>query len=572
VLITGGTGACASDPTVNYYWDIGVRGDTAPTNHSGGLLALSYSVITDVADYSAASLHNTGVNPTFVSQYCNGSRVPPELGSMGYQVPPGISDATVPNPIFTLTPAATVDEGNNWINISWGPLALVTPAGTNLGNYGPASTSSAIELVATNTSNWTAAPGTDFFGVNRKPNASTAIDAGAVKFGGVIPPPTLSGISPGSGERGHAVSVTITGTYLNPTTQITVSGGGVTVSGIKPAADGSSVTAVFTISPTASLLTNPRNVTVNTPGGAATLTGVFTVIAPSLTSIAPTQGVRGTTVAVTLTGVDFTGATGLTGQGGNINVTGFTVNSDTTITANLVISSGAATGVRNIAVVTPNGTTNTVGFTVNAPANTPSLSSINPTTGLRGTSVNVTLTGSHLTGATSVNVSGSGASAVTVSTFTVNSDTSISATLVIPSGAGFGNRNISVTTPSGTSGNVTFTVQGAAVSFLGPLPSLVTGTLGTRAGIIVVTNTGNLSLTLTAAPSIAKVGGATGTGSFSITGGTCANGSVLASLGSCTINVQYSGETNTSTANGSVSLGVSGPALTSPQTLSFNAN
>ena len=51
---------------------------------------------------------------------------------MGYQVPPGIADATVPNPIFNLTPAATVDEGNNWINISWGPLALTNPA-----VYGP---------------------------------------------------------------------------------------------------------------------------------------------------------------------------------------------------------------------------------------------------------------------------------------------------------------------------------------------------------------------------------------------------------------------------------------------------
>ena len=66
-------------------------------------------------------------NPNVVSQYCNGSRIPPEIGGLGYQVPPGISDATVPNPIFNLTPAATVDEGNNWINISWGPLALTNP-------------------------------------------------------------------------------------------------------------------------------------------------------------------------------------------------------------------------------------------------------------------------------------------------------------------------------------------------------------------------------------------------------------------------------------------------------------
>ncbi len=67
---------------------------------------------------------------------------------MGYQVPPGISDATVPNPIFNLTPAATVDEGNNWINISWGPLALTNPV-TNaaLGNYAPAAGSPVINYI-----------------------------------------------------------------------------------------------------------------------------------------------------------------------------------------------------------------------------------------------------------------------------------------------------------------------------------------------------------------------------------------------------------------------------------------
>ena len=62
-----------------------------------------------------------------MSQYCNGSRSPPELASAGWQVPPGIADATVPNPPFTLAPAATVDEGNNWVNMSWGPLAETNP-------------------------------------------------------------------------------------------------------------------------------------------------------------------------------------------------------------------------------------------------------------------------------------------------------------------------------------------------------------------------------------------------------------------------------------------------------------
>jgi len=84
---------------------------------------------------------------------------------MGYQVPPGISDATVPNPIFNLTPAATVDEGNNWINISWGPLAETNPVtNTTLGNYAPAAGSPVINYIpSTATANFTEAPTVDFF-------------------------------------------------------------------------------------------------------------------------------------------------------------------------------------------------------------------------------------------------------------------------------------------------------------------------------------------------------------------------------------------------------------------------
>jgi len=173
------TGACL---TGRSYWDIGVRGDTGPTDHTGSSgtpLTVRWSVLTSVAGgYNGAALFNTASNPLVVSQYCNGSRVPPELGSMGYQVPPGISDATVPNPIFNLTPAATVDEGNNWINISWGPLAMTNPVtGAQLGNYALASSSPAIDFIpctvtlggcqATNEVGH--APTTDFFG-NPRPN------------------------------------------------------------------------------------------------------------------------------------------------------------------------------------------------------------------------------------------------------------------------------------------------------------------------------------------------------------------------------------------------------------------
>ncbi len=181
VVITGGTGACVAAS----YWDIGVRGDTGPANHGSGLtLAPAYSFLTTTAEVMPAPPNTIRqANPTVLSQYCNGSRTPPEYQSLGWQVPPGISDATVPNPIFNLTPSATVDEGNNWINISWGPLAETNPVtGTLLGNYALAAGSPAINYIpSTAGAAYTNAPALDFFNNLRKTN--NAVDAGAVEFG-----------------------------------------------------------------------------------------------------------------------------------------------------------------------------------------------------------------------------------------------------------------------------------------------------------------------------------------------------------------------------------------------------
>jgi hypothetical protein len=187
------TGAC----TTASYWDIGVRGDTGPTNHGSTFtLAASDSVVTAGGSAVTGSGNSTG-NPNLISPYCDGSRTPPEAATalavpaaaIGWQVPPGISDATVPNPIFNLTPSATVDEGNNWVNLNWGPLSMTNPtvvAGPNgnfggglpLGNYGITTGSSAAGRATG--ANFTDAPAYDFFNTPRKPGNST--DAGAVKL------------------------------------------------------------------------------------------------------------------------------------------------------------------------------------------------------------------------------------------------------------------------------------------------------------------------------------------------------------------------------------------------------
>jgi hypothetical protein len=285
VLITGGTGACTPGAS---YWDIGIRGDTGPTNHAVGGLKLSptYSVLTDAADY--AGLHNTASNPTVISQYCNGARTPPEYASGGYQVPPGISDATVPNPIFSLLPSATVDEGNNWVNISWGPLAMTNPAtNTTLGNYGPASGSPVINYILSTAPTYTSAPQLDFYGTPRKTN--NAIDAGAVEFVGAT-------IAIGSVTGGPLAFGNVTDSTTSATQTLTLHNTGTgTLTGI-------------TITVSASF-TNPGGTCTATlaAGATCTITVAFAPTTPGAktgtVTITANVAVTGSPVALSGTGV-----------------------------------------------------------------------------------------------------------------------------------------------------------------------------------------------------------------------------------------------------------------------------
>jgi hypothetical protein len=286
ITITGGTGAC----TPAQYWDIGVRGDTGPANHGTGVtLNPTYSVITSTAGYTAASQHNTAGSPTFASQYCDGSRQPPEFGSSGWSVPPGISDATVPNPVFNLTPVATVDEGNNWINLRWGPLSLLNPVtNTQLANYGPTSTSSTINYIPSGTANYTAAPATDFFGTNRK---NGFVDAGAVEYVASAATATLS-VTGGPLSFGNvAVGVTSAAQTLTLHNTGTAAGTGITLA--------------FS----STVFTRPGGTCIATlaAGGTCTITVAFTPTAVGAATgtltITANVAVTGSPVALSGTGV-----------------------------------------------------------------------------------------------------------------------------------------------------------------------------------------------------------------------------------------------------------------------------
>jgi hypothetical protein len=315
----------------------------------------------------------------------------------------------VPNPIFHLTPTATVDEGNNWINIQWGPLTLsppvvsgTTPApltsATPLGNYTPGA--SVANQVPSGSNNYNIAPLYDFYNHPRKDNAG--LDIGAIE-----------------------VVADTTGT-----------------------------------------------------------------LAPTITSVVPNNGVRGSVADLTITGVNLTYTTAVIFQGQpNITVNAFTAVNSTTVTATVTFAPGTALGPGHpFHVVTTN-----------------------------------------------------------------------------PDG---------IARPSN---NLNFTVTGATVTFTGPAPALTTATPNTtiKNGVVTVNNAAGASgpFTFTAAPTITKVGTAGGT--FTIAaGGTCASGTVVNPGGSCTINVSYAPGVSTVTATAHVN--VTGSGISSPtgtqSSANFNAN
>ena len=267
--------------------------------------------------------------------------------------------------------------------------------------------------------------------------------------------PTLASIAPNSGLRGASVPVTLTGTNFTATgTTVTVSGTGVTVGAIT-VVNSMSITTTLTISATATI--SARNVSVATTSGGTSNTVTFTVVGPpvpTLTSVTPATGVRGTAVPVTLAGTNFA-ATGTTVavSGTGVTVGAITVVSSTTITTTFTISTTASLSARTVTVKTPGGTSNSQTFTVQGAT----LSSISPKTGTHGTTVPVTLTGTNLTGATAVTISGRNVTCTGIT----STSTTVNASCAITTGATRSARNVTVTTPIGTTNTLSraFTVN-----------------------------------------------------------------------------------------------------------------
>jgi hypothetical protein len=324
------TGACMSFPSTNY-WDIGLRGDTGPTNHSSGFtFDPKASVLTSIAGYPGGGTGfrvNTNSNPNVVRQYCNGSRVPPENGGLGYITLPGTNESNAPVPIFNLTAGATVDEGNNWINISWGPLSITRPSdGVVLGNYALSAGSTAIDYIssANSPTSYGLAPSLDYFGNPRKTAGNPNVDVGAIEGAGSAGGGVVS-VSPTNVAFGNVVV-----NNNSPAQTLTLSNSsGATLTGIS--------VAVATTSPAAT-----PNVFTRSGGtcGATLANGASCTITVVFRPVA--------TVAYTGTAT-ITGSAGVLGSPVTLSGTGVKL-SATPTTLNFLTMGGAVSGTQNVTV------------------------------------------------------------------------------------------------------------------------------------------------------------------------------------------------------------------------------
>lgn len=129
------TGQCIGTPA---YWDLGMNNDTSvipgayqlnPTNsvltsttgyEGGGGMdgggGGTVGAVVGAVGGAGGGAGNTSTPPAFVSAYCNGSRVSPEF--------PQVIN---PPSVLNMQTAATLDEGNNFVNMRYGPLYFANP-------------------------------------------------------------------------------------------------------------------------------------------------------------------------------------------------------------------------------------------------------------------------------------------------------------------------------------------------------------------------------------------------------------------------------------------------------------
>ena len=326
-----------------------------------------------------------------------------------YVALPTISSVSPPSGPLTAGTAITITGTNltGAISVKVGGVAAtnISITATSITAKTPAGTDGAKDVVVTT-----------FGGMATKSGAFTYIAL-----------PTIASVSPASGPLAAGTTITITGTNLTGATNVKVGRVAATVL----TNSGTTITAS-----TPSGTAGAQSVEVTTIGGTATKASAFTYVAlPTITSVSPPSGPLTAGTSITIAGTNFVdGAT--TVKVGGVAASNVLVVSSTSITA---LTPANAVGAKDVVVTTAGGVaTKTAAFTYVA---LPTITTVAPISGPVAGGTTITITGTNLTGATSVKV---GSVAATILT---NTATVITATT--PAGTA-GAQSVAVTTIGGT--------------------------------------------------------------------------------------------------------------------------
>ncbi len=322
------------------------------------------------------------------------------------------------------------------------------------------------------------AAGTINIQVTTPSGTSTTSSADEYTFTNVTAPaPAITSVSPNSGSTAGGQTVLISGTNFSGATAVTFGGTAAASFTILNDSEISVVAPAVNSAGAVDVQVTTNNGTSAT--GNSDLFDYLSTAAPAVTQLSTSSGSSNGGMSVTITGSGFTNATAV--DFGDTPAASFTVNYDTSITAT---SPSMPAGTVDVTVVTPSGTSATssadqFGYTAAA---VPVVSGLGTTSGSTGGGTSVTIDGSGFTGATGVTFGG-----IEASSFTVNSDTSITATAP-PDSAG--TIDIQVDNYSGpsalnTSDRYTYTAAAA------PVVSELDTSSGTTAGGTSVTITGS---------------------------------------------------------------------------------
>ncbi len=232
----------------------------------------------------------------------------------------------------------------------------------------------------------------------------------------------------------ETTNVTITGT--NFAAGDTVSFGGLLATDVN-VVSGTSITATAPRSPTVG--TVDVVVTFNGQSSAKGTDDLFTFyspFSPTVRSVSPNIGRGGGGTPVTVTGSNFTAATGV--SFGGVPATGLDVTSDGSL--NAVAPAGA--GTVDVTVTTPGGTSATIGVDQFSYTPGPVVTAVSPSAGPTAGGTTVTVSGDRFNGATAVHFGVTAATGLDVASST-------SLTAVAPPGTG--TVDVTVTTPDGVS-------------------------------------------------------------------------------------------------------------------------